>query len=98
MTTAGLNEMDGLSADCGWASAPPVGFCVGGAVGAVAVCALNEAERQSKPRQTDTATCATLVRNNLKNNCIVQLRILLRQRCWYFNFKTVRHRRAHPRL
>jgi hypothetical protein len=42
--------------------------------------------------------CGPLVRNNLKDNRIVQLRILLRQRCGHFNFQTVRDGWSDPGL
>ena len=39
-----------------------------------------------------------LIRNNLENNCIVQLRILLRKRCGHFNFQAMHHHGPHPCL
>jgi hypothetical protein len=110
ITTAGLNEIEGLSAAGTGAVGGITGFCG-------AICAFNEADKHSKAEKTqrhkgksawatrlwkilragegacgpqfrtasgaapDTFTKAVrdnLIRNDLKNDCITQLRILLR--------------------
>src|SRR5690348_17323547 len=81
--------MEGFSAG---AMGGATGLC-GAAVGAACACSI-AAERKS----TGKSASATLVRNDLKNNRIVQLRILLRQRCGYFNFQTVRDGWSNPGL
>ena len=89
--------MEGLSAGC---------TCVAGAAGCcadAAGAAWAHSEADKTQRHTGKSACATpvrdnLIRNNLKNNCIVQLRILLRQRCGHFNFQTVHYGCSHPCL
>jgi len=40
----------------------------------------------------------SLIRNNLENDCIVQLRILLRKRCGHFNLQSMHHGGSRPCL
>lgn len=83
------------------------GFSAAGAAGACAgdagaACAHIEMEHQRKTTKTQrrigAGGCVLLVGDDLKNNRIVQLRILLRQRCRHFNFQTVHDRWSYPRL
>ena len=97
MMTAGLSEMEGFSAGC--CCGVPAGFCAG-AAGAFCACnatAKHKAPKAMKARKRETALDA-LIRNDLKNNCIVQLRVLLRQRSWYIDFQAMRKGRSNPRL
>jgi len=84
--------MDGFSG-----AGAAAGACAGDAG---VVCAHSDMEKQKKRMQTlrRIGGVIILVRDDLKNNRIVQLRVLLRQRCGHFNFQTVRDRWSDPRL
>src|SRR5579859_1045367 len=82
MMTAGLREMEGFSAGR-MGTAGGAAFCVGTAGVAGAVCAWRAALKQS-PEST-----RQLIRNNLKDDRIVQLGILFRHGSRDVDFKTV---------
>lgn len=85
--------MDGFSA-----TGAAAGLCAGDTG---ATCAPRKAEKQRNMMQTLRrigASNVILVWDDLKNNRIVQLRVLLRQRCGHFNFETVHDRWSDPRL